>query len=122
MMATFCDIAEHKRCPKSDGISMKKALLNDKTQSKHHYLYWEFNEAKGPIQAIRKDNWKLIKRYGHDIELYDLSKDKSESNNLANNQPELVKELSDIMLSTRTEHPEFTLEKLTPPWQKKSKK
>ncbi len=119
MMPTFCDLAGGKQCPKTDGISMKNTLLGNKDQAQHQFLYWEFNERRGPLQAIRKDDWKLVKKFNQPIELYDLAKDISESNNVAQAQPQVVEELTNKLLSARTYHPEFTLKKLPNPYKKK---
>ena len=72
-------------------------------QEKHDYLYWEFHELQGR-QAIRKDNWKLVKynvKTKAKFFLYDLESDPSESNNLADKQPEKLKELKEILENTR---------------------
>jgi len=122
MMPTFCDLAGGKQCPATDGISMTKALLGDKEQTKHEFLYWEFNERRGPLQAVRQGDWKLVKRFKKPIELYDLSKDISEANNIAETNPKIVADLSDKIASARTYHPEFTLKKLPNPYKKKSNK
>jgi len=118
MMPTFCQIAGGNNCPTTDGISMVNELRQSGTQQKHKNLYWEFNEAKGPLQALRKGDWKLIKRYKKPIELYNLANDKSESNNLAKDHPELVQQLSIELAASRSEHDEFTLVKLKNPWDK----
>jgi arylsulfatase A-like enzyme len=97
-------------------------LLGDEAQEKHEYLYWEFNESKGPLQALRKDDWKWIKKHNKQPELYNLSDDIGETNNLAKQKPELVAKLSTIVDSARTYHPEFTLKKLPSPYKKKAKK
>ena len=99
---------------------MSNILLGNEIQEKHDFLYWEFNERHGPLQAVRKDNWKLVKRYQKPIELYDLSKDISESSNLAEKYPDIVKNLSMKMSGSRTYHPEFTLKKLPNPYKKRN--
>nr|WP_245764525.1 arylsulfatase [Planctomicrobium piriforme] len=51
---------------------------------------WWLHEGN---RAVRKENWKLVAAKGEPWELYDLTTDRAESNNLATAQPELVKEL-----------------------------
>jgi arylsulfatase A-like enzyme len=120
MMPTFCDLAGADKCPKTDGISISRTLLGQNKQKEHEYLYWEFNESEGPLQAVRKDEWKLVRKYKKKPELYNLSVDIGETNNIATNYPDIVKELTDTIDFARTYHPEFTLEKLVSPWKKKA--
>ncbi|MBR8538376.1 hypothetical protein KDU71_22585 [Carboxylicivirga sediminis] len=41
------------------GISFLPDLLGDSiNQKQHDYMYWEYNEGKGPVQLIRKGDWK----------------------------------------------------------------
>ncbi|BAX82396.1 arylsulfatase [Labilibaculum antarcticum] len=107
VLPTFAEIA-NSNCPKEmDGISFLPTLLGEGEQKQHESLYWEFHE-KGGRQAIRKGNWKLV-RYNvfmpskTTTELYDLSIDPSETNNLANDNPEFVKELMKRMSASRFE-------------------
>ena len=89
-----------------DGISFLPTLFNEEGQETHEYLYWEFHEKGGRI-AIRKNNWKGV-RYNvltdsdSRFEVYDLSKDPSESNDLAEEYPEIVEELVQLMKDART--------------------
>lgn len=110
-LPTLCEIAGIEPSVQTDGISFVPALTgNFGDQQVHDYLYWEFNEQQGPIQALTKGDWKLI--YYHvrnEYELYNLDEDKSEQNNLVKTHPKMVEELKDIMLSARTDHPEFPL-------------
>ncbi|MCG8448668.1 MAG: DUF4976 domain-containing protein, partial [Pirellulales bacterium] len=83
-------------------------------QRKHEYLYWEwpkYNWKQGEYsstlwQAVRQGQWKLLR---HDQEkpwqLYDLSKDLAEKNNLADDHPEIVQRMSDWIEANRTEMP-----------------
>ncbi len=113
-LPTACELAGIQPTDKIDGVSYAPTLLgNDSQQQKHNYLYWEFNERKGPIQAVRQNNWKAVKFDQKAIELYDLNKDISEQNNIASQYPEKAKELLYLINNTRTEHPEFPLVKKT---------
>ena len=104
---TFSDITGTEISDNLDGISFLPTLLSkSKEQKEHEYLYWEFHE-KGGRQALRKGNWKAVKYNVLEkpdalLELYDLSKDISESNNVAKEHPEIIKELEFIIKNTRT--------------------
>ncbi|TNJ44992.1 arylsulfatase [Tamlana fucoidanivorans] len=95
-----------------DGVSYAPTLLGDvENQTQHHYLYWEFNESKGPIQAVRQNHWKAVKYHDKPIELYNLNEDVSEMNNIAEQHPKKAEVLLKLMNTSRTEHAEFPLVK-----------
>jgi len=72
-----------------DGVSMKNNLLfNEKIIER--LLFWEYNSN----YAVRKNNWKLLIKKDNSKELYDLSRDISEEENVYKLYPELVKELT----------------------------
>jgi arylsulfatase A-like enzyme len=91
--------------PPIDGISFLPTLLQQQEQPKHEYLYWEFHE-KGGRQAVRKGNFKAVR---YDVfenpnttpELYDLSKDIGEQQNIAEQYPWITTEMENIMATTR---------------------
>ena len=90
-----------------DGISMRNALLGQPQQN-HDYLYWESFE--GFKQAARVDNWKGVRfGLGEPIELYDLSTDIGESNNVADAHPLVVSQLREAIDLNRTESTEWPL-------------
>lgn len=109
---TFCDIVDGETPKQIDGISFLPTLLNQK-QKKHEYLYWEIQldgwwqklQDGGFRQAIRKDNWKAI-RYGinNKIELYNLTKDSRESNNVAAKYPDLIKSMDSLFKKSSNEN------------------
>ena len=84
-----------------DGISFLPELLGQE-QTKHHHLYWEFYEQDGK-QALRKGTWKAVRLnlhqnfYGSPVELYNLEVDISEKNNVADQFPEIVEDMLDLM-------------------------
>jgi arylsulfatase A-like enzyme len=88
-----------------DGISFLPALKGE-TQEKHDFLYWEFPSYTGQ-QAIRKGNWKAIRKNilngNLEIELYNLGEDLQENNNVANKNPEVLQEMVDLMKSAHKE-------------------
>lgn len=104
ILPTLAELVEAEVIGTIDGISLLPTLLGDGTQKKHDHLYWEFHE-KGGRQAIRKDNWKLV-RYNvskdGSYELYNLDNDPSESEDLASTLPEKVIELAKILEQSRT--------------------
>lgn len=113
MMPTFAELVNTSipQSVQTDGLSMLPTLLKKSGQRKHEYLYWEFHEIGGRI-AVRKDNWKAVmlnarKGIEQPIELYDLSKDIHEDNNLADQYPERVEEMRNIMKNAHKESAVF---------------
>ena len=108
-MPTFADILNTKLNSETDGISFLPTLLESGKQQNHNYLYWEFHELQGR-QAIRKDNWKLVKykvKETPEYFLYDLDSDPSETKNFSKEMPEKLNELKVLMVSARTESKDF---------------
>ena len=105
VLPTLSEIAGIKTPGNTDGISFLPTLLGQKNQKNHESMYWEFHEMDGR-QAVRKDNWKLV-RYQVLLparittELYDLNNDLHEDHNVADKHPEKVKELLKIMDQSR---------------------
>ena len=111
-LPTACALAGVEPTNKDiNGISLAPELMGNKAnQQKHDFLYWEFNERQGPIQAIRKEDWKLVWKLESEPELYNLSSDIGESNNLVLQEPQKLSEMLNLLKDVRTEHSEFPLE------------
>jgi len=100
-MPTIMDITGGESPGDIDGISFLPTLQNKGQQEIHPYLYWEFH-TWGGFQTVRKGKWKAIRKdvdkYPESpVELYDLSIDISETDNLAEQYPDVVKEIIEIM-------------------------
>lgn len=89
-----------------DGINVVPTITEGK-QVEHDHFYWEFHEG-GFAQAVRKGNWKLVKQRPSFVsELYDISKDVGEKNNIASQHPQVVAELEKLFKTSRTDSAEF---------------
>ncbi len=100
---TILDISRIKDYPATDGISFLPTLVSEGKQKEHEYLYWEFHWWKPSRQAIRMGKWKAVKDSPDGkIELYDLDKDITETKNVADEHPEVVKKIKTLLSIART--------------------
>ncbi len=102
-----------------DGLSIVSALRQEGRQKKHHMLYWENADyertppyqmkEKTLMQAVRMDQWKaVVNSPGAPIELYNLSDDLREENDLAKDNPEIIQKVKHILNTAHQEAPPQT--------------
>lgn len=109
---TVVEIAGGKVPSNIDGISFLPTLLgNEDDQKEHEYLYWEFHE-KNKRQGIRMGKWKgviydIATNPDAKLELYDLSQDIGEENDVAEQHPEIVEKLEAKLKKARTADPNW---------------
>ncbi|HLR90576.1 MAG TPA: arylsulfatase [Balneolaceae bacterium] len=101
IMPTFAELAGAKVPADTDGISLLPTLTGGGEQQEHDYLYWEFHEQGGK-QAVRKGDWKAVRlnvRENPDspLELYHLAEDPGETTNVAEEHPEIVREMERLI-------------------------
>tara|TARA_Y100001972_G_scaffold126713_2_gene181276 strand:+ start:917 stop:2359 length:1443 start_codon:yes stop_codon:yes gene_type:complete len=100
-----------------DGRDKSKALLGDPVEMTGPIM-WEYasnrggsiqpgnNEFRSPNLAIREGNWKLLINVdGSDAELFELTTDPGEENNLAEIEKEKTKELANKVIAWRKSMP-----------------
>lgn len=105
-MATCIDLAQSsypKSWPKIDlqpleGKSLKP-IFNNQTRTPHDALFFRFSQNR----AIIKGDWKLVTHRASSWELYKITQDGTELNNLAATMPEKVQELSQLWHQYATE-------------------
>ena len=111
---TFADLAqaglEGAEADNLNSISLIPELTGTGNQEVHEYLYWEFYE-QGSRQAVRKGNWKAVRQpmFEGPVELYDLSNDLEESNDIANDNPEIVSEMTALLEAAHEPNPQWTI-------------
>jgi arylsulfatase A len=115
LLPTFATLAGAQQPQGTDGISFVNALTGAGNQQEHAYLYWEFHEQGGK-QAVRYGKWKgvklgVLKDRNAALELYDLTNDVQEKQNVASEHPDVVKQIQQFMLQSHTESLVFPWEK-----------
>ena len=116
VMPTLCDIAGVVS-PKTDGISFLPTLKG-KRQPKHDYLYWEFPKFKGGNGwlSVRMGRWKALVEDVADgntrMQLYDITTDVREENDLAADYPKVVAAMWQAIKESHTDanNPLFQLD------------
>jgi len=94
----------------TDGISMVSSLAG-KARRAHEYLYWDYGHTRSAFsQAVRRGEWKAVRNGSHAAtELYDLAKDPGETRNLAATQPDIARELTQLMDAAMVPSPDFPI-------------
>jgi len=113
MYPTFLQMVGVPIKKKIDGISLVPTLFQTGKQKQHEYFYWEFHENDGR-QAIRWGKWKAIKLAvtkisDPAIELYNLDKDSQEVNNVAAQNPDIVKKMAELFSKEHRYDPDWPL-------------
>lgn len=96
VLPTSLSLAGAKTPKNIDGVNLMPHLLGENKAAPHEALYWRF----GPQKAIRKGNWSLVdwrdfeKKTNSGWQLFDLSKDIGQKDDLAKKHPDKAAELS----------------------------
>lgn len=99
VMATCLDVAETQYPQEYDGNkiqplqgeSLRPAFVDERWERERE-IFWEH---EGNL-AVRQGNWKLVRRFPGELELYDMDEDRTELNNLAATMEDKVSELQGL--------------------------
>lgn len=100
LMADLAGVA----APNTDGLSLAPILLGKPDeQETHRYLYWENGMISRHAQSVRMDQWWAYREHpSKPIALHDLSKDIACKNDLASDNPEVIKRTRQIFAEAHT--------------------
>jgi len=100
LMPTLAEIIGYPSAIPTDGISFLPALMGEDKED-HEFLYWDYGHVRDTfIQAVRSGQHKgirYIKESGSDFELFNLSVDPGEIDNIALHHPDMVRKMISIM-------------------------
>ncbi|MCZ6673594.1 MAG: arylsulfatase [Verrucomicrobia bacterium] len=89
-LPTACELAGVDAPDNIDGTSLLPAFIGE-TEKRRTPLFWKFGDSTRFKVAVRSGNWKAIKNTADGAwELYDLSTDLGEENDLAAKNPEML--------------------------------
>lgn len=84
-----------------DGVDLLPYLTGDEIGVPHDTLFWKMQWGA----AVRAGKWKLVRTPSEKHWLFDLSTDVSESNDLAEQFPDIVRQLRASLESWESDHP-----------------
>lgn len=98
--------AEDKLPTRRNGINILPLIMGEEMpETDERMLYWEF---PGKQRAARKGDWKVVTiKKDAPLELYNIRKDMTESNDLAKEYPELVEQFEREMKAGRVPSPNW---------------
>lgn len=108
-LPTAAELAGAEPPDNIDGISVLDAIQGKPQDTADRFLYWEFHE-RGFQQAARRRHYKAIRpALGSPLELYDLSRDVGETNNIADQHPDIIGRLEAYLKTARTDSPNWPI-------------
>lgn len=111
---TVCELAGASLPRGLSGVSLAPTLTGKGRQVQHTFLFFEFHEAQTWQAIVWADRTKAIRRKINTtnptpIEIYDLAKDPTESQDIAAERPDLVKKAEQLFKEEHVPNKDFPL-------------
>ncbi|MFC2126517.1 arylsulfatase [Bacteroidota bacterium] len=102
-LPTMAELTGRPEPENLDGMSILHEILSTNVLNDNRFICWELL-TDDFRQAIRWKNWKGVKNgLDQPWELYDLSVDEGEQNNIADNHPDIIMNFEEYIKNNRTE-------------------
>ncbi len=110
-MATLAEITGGKMPPKKDSLSYLPTLLGKKQapEKSHDWVFIQSSGFDTKSVLITRKGWKLVELKNGTFHLYNILKDPLELENVAEQQPEIVKDLT-VIFQKQLRSPRVDLE------------
>lgn len=101
VLPTMAELVGQPAPKRIDGLSFLPTIKgNARQQKQHEYLYIEFckgNDQQIYSQAVRQGDWKAYRQVKQSLQLFNLTDDPYEQNDLAKENPEVAKRMARYM-------------------------
>jgi arylsulfatase A-like enzyme len=109
--ATLCDLLKLDVPGRRDGVSLLPILTSKGDPPLRNPLVWVFPEYRGQV-AVRIGDFKAVRknlaqRKPGEWEVYNIARDPSESSNIADDHPEVIREAIEILKTQMDDNPLF---------------
>ena len=104
-------VPPHPRTPAprvTDGLDISPLFFGGDLDTDSRPLYWEF---PGKQRALRWNGWKAVSvKKGAPLELYRIKDDPYEQHNLADQHPDVLRQMEQLMRQLRTPSPNYPVD------------
>nr|AAK62857.1 MS135, putative arylsulfatase [Microscilla sp. PRE1] len=112
MLPTFVSVAggDATKIEGLDGVNLIPFISGEKPSPPHEVLFWK-KETRG---FVRQGDWKMLRFPDRPAELYNIAEDETESNNLAHQHADKVRDMFKVLWKweSELERPLFMLKRV----------
>jgi arylsulfatase len=118
LLPTLCEATSTAAPEQIDGVSLVSIFKEPRSELSRNHLYWEFSAKEGQ-QAVRLGDWKGVRtdlaKGPQRWQLYHLAADESETQDVADEHPHVVKQIERIAAAEHVPSQVFPLQSVDSP-------